>query len=334
VARPRVFISSTFYDLMYVRTDLEKFIESVGYEPVMHERGHVPYGSAEKLEHYCYREIDQVDMVVHVIGGRFGATSFDKAHSVSQMELKAAVTYNKQTYICIEKAVHSAYRHYLNNKGVKGIKYEGCEDERILAFIEEVELMPRNNQTILFETTDAIIVHLREQWAGLFQRFLQEQETAPSRRVAEEMENTLKTLSELVTYLAKTNQNQSTTIEEILRINHPVFQRFKTLTQTPYRVFFTDRVEMAAWLNARSWKTISEFEWDSPDSAEFIRADKRKEVLRVSLSLFSDAGKLLPMTLDDWNDSLVTVEDVTPAVVEDPFEDFPTSLPEDDDVPF
>ncbi len=39
MARPRVFISSTFYDLKQVRSDLERFINDMGYDPVLHERG-------------------------------------------------------------------------------------------------------------------------------------------------------------------------------------------------------------------------------------------------------------------------------------------------------
>ena len=42
MARPRVFISSTFYGLKQVRSDLEIFIKSIGYDPVLHERGAVP----------------------------------------------------------------------------------------------------------------------------------------------------------------------------------------------------------------------------------------------------------------------------------------------------
>jgi hypothetical protein len=42
----------------------------MGYDPVLHERGALPYGSKEKLEEYCYREIHQGDLLVSIIGGR------------------------------------------------------------------------------------------------------------------------------------------------------------------------------------------------------------------------------------------------------------------------
>jgi hypothetical protein len=43
MAKPRVFVSSTYYDLKYVRSSLELFIESLGYDAVLSEKGGVAY---------------------------------------------------------------------------------------------------------------------------------------------------------------------------------------------------------------------------------------------------------------------------------------------------
>ena len=43
MARPRVFISSTFYDLKQIRADLDNFIRSLGYDVVRNEEGAIPY---------------------------------------------------------------------------------------------------------------------------------------------------------------------------------------------------------------------------------------------------------------------------------------------------
>jgi hypothetical protein len=53
MAKPRVFISSTFYDLRQVRTDIDTFIENLGYEAVKNEDGDIPYGKEDALEEYC-----------------------------------------------------------------------------------------------------------------------------------------------------------------------------------------------------------------------------------------------------------------------------------------
>jgi hypothetical protein len=44
MAKPRVFISSTFYDLRQLREDLDDFIRSMGYEAVRNEEGNIPFG--------------------------------------------------------------------------------------------------------------------------------------------------------------------------------------------------------------------------------------------------------------------------------------------------
>ena len=43
MAKPRIFISSTFYDLRQVRADLNMFIDSLGYDSVRNEEGNIPY---------------------------------------------------------------------------------------------------------------------------------------------------------------------------------------------------------------------------------------------------------------------------------------------------
>jgi hypothetical protein len=43
MAKPRVFVSSTYYDLRHIRASLETFIHSLGYEPVLSEKGNIAY---------------------------------------------------------------------------------------------------------------------------------------------------------------------------------------------------------------------------------------------------------------------------------------------------
>lgn len=117
MARPRIFISSTFYDLRYVREDLERFIKELGYEPVRHETGAITYGKEESPEEYAYREVDLSDVIVSIIGGRFGSTSQqDNDSSISQKELRRALERGIQVFIFIEKNVLSEYSTYQLNK--------------------------------------------------------------------------------------------------------------------------------------------------------------------------------------------------------------------------
>ena len=106
MAKPRIFISSTFYDLKQIRIELDRFIENLGYEPVRNEEGDIPYGKAEDLQQYCYKEIDNVDILISIIGSRYGSPATgEKEYSVSQKELKTALNANKQVFVFIDKNV-------------------------------------------------------------------------------------------------------------------------------------------------------------------------------------------------------------------------------------
>ena len=84
MAKPRIFISSTFYDLKYIRTEIDQFLENLGYQPIRNEEGDIPYGKDDALEEYCYKEIQNIDILISIIGGRFGTESKSKDLSISK----------------------------------------------------------------------------------------------------------------------------------------------------------------------------------------------------------------------------------------------------------
>ena len=197
MAKPRVFISSTFYDLRQVRQDLDQFIMSLGYEPIRNEEGDIPYGKDAELEKYCYDEIKNCDILVSIIGGRLGSESVTGPYSISQIELKTALKENKQIYIFIENSVLAEYQTYLLNKGNDQIKYKYVDSSKIYEFIEEVNKLKVNNNIKAFESTTDITKYLKEQFAGLFKRFLDEQNKVKEANMIEQLFKTSQTLNQL-----------------------------------------------------------------------------------------------------------------------------------------
>lgn len=175
MARPRIFISSTFFDLRQVRADLDRFVKELGYDTVRNETGGIPYGRDQKLEEYCYKEISEIDILVGIVGGRFGSEAERGNYSITQVEIKTAIEQNKQVYIFIEKNVLAEYQTYLINKENETTKYKFVEDKKIYKFIEEIYALPKNNIVHPFETALDITFFLREQWAGLFRDLLHQQ---------------------------------------------------------------------------------------------------------------------------------------------------------------
>ena len=180
MARPRVFLSSTFYDLRYIREDLERFIQTLGYEPVRHERGSIPYSKKSPLEESAYKEVALSDIIVCVIGGRYGTESSTRMGSITENELAEALQKGIQVYIFVEQNVHGEFSTYQLNKDNEKIKYGFVDDPRVYAFIEKMYALPQNNPISPFATSADICTFLQAQWAGLFQRFFARRE-APRR---------------------------------------------------------------------------------------------------------------------------------------------------------
>ena len=236
MAKPRIFISSTFYDLRQIRSDIDLFIEGLGYEPIRNEEGDIPYGKEDALEEYCYKEIKSVDILISIIGGRFGSESKRENSSISQTELKTAIKENKQIYVFVEKNVLSEYETYLLNKE-NSINYKFVDNVKIYQFIEEIKNLKVNNNIKGFETASDITRYLKEQFAGLFQRFLEEQTKIKEVSLIMNLERTSQNLNKLVTFLSEQNKGQTEDINRILMINHPLIGALREKLNIPYNFY-------------------------------------------------------------------------------------------------
>lgn len=236
MAKPRIFISSTFYDLRQIRSDIDLFIEGLGYEPIRNEEGDIPYGKEDALEEYCYKEIKSVDILISIIGGRFGSESKRENSSISQIELKTAIKENKQIYVFVEKNVLSEYETYLLNKE-NSINYKFVDNVKIYQFIEEIKNLKVNNNIKGFETASDITRYLKEQFAGLFQRFLEEQTKIKEVSLIMNLERTSQNLNKLVTFLSEQNKGQTEDINRILMINHLLIGALREKLNIPYNFY-------------------------------------------------------------------------------------------------
>lgn len=304
MAKPRIFISSTYFDLRSVRADLERFMTELGYEPVLHERGQVAYGNEEPLEDYCYREIEVCDVLVAIIGSRFGANSHREPYSITQQEIKKALDIGTPVYVFVDRYVLAEYRTYLQNKTVKDFKPAAADDLRIYHFLEEVMLLPKNNPIAPFETAEDITRFLREQWSGLFQRLLEEHARQREVNLVKNMENTLNTLNQLVTFLTEEKQKGSAAIQDILLFNHPIFDQLRKLLFVPYRVLFLNKDELAKWLGIRGYKPVSTEQWENKDIPEWFN-EKSRRILKISNEVFGPDGSLKIFTPQQWKPEFV-----------------------------
>jgi hypothetical protein len=186
MAKPRVFVSSTFYDLKHVRSSLDLFIESLGFEPVLSEKGDIAFTPDSPLDESCYREAANADIFVLIIGGRYGTEAsgkqktparafFERYESITKKEYESAIARDIPVYVLVESNVYSEYQTYLRNKDNKDITYAHVDSANVFQLIEDILSKPRNNPTHTFERFADIEAWLREQWSGFFRELLQRQ---------------------------------------------------------------------------------------------------------------------------------------------------------------
>lgn len=216
MAKPRVFISSTYYDLKHIRKGIQEFIQSLGYDSILFENGDIPFVHNEPLDKSCYKEVELSQILVLIIGGRYGSASSEEQSELSKKEIdKRYKHYNSITkleyetarkkdipiYIFIEKGVSSEYSTYKKNKGVENIEYAHVDSIQVFDLIESIYSQHRNNLCRDFENIEDITRWLKDQWAGLFASLLQNQtEQKDIRSLESQIEKLNTTINGLKTY--------------------------------------------------------------------------------------------------------------------------------------
>lgn len=203
MAAPRVFISSTYYDLRHVREDIGNFIKNLGYEPVMHDKGGITYTQTETLEESCYSELQNCDIVICIIGNKYGTKSQDGDLSITMKELMSAIKARKKIYIYILKDVFIENRTYLKNKD-KDFEPASVDNIEIHEFIAEIKDNVKNHPIEAFENISDIIDNLKTQFAGLFQRLLVQDAVATETTTAYDLQSSADTIKNSI---IKFNEN-------------------------------------------------------------------------------------------------------------------------------
>lgn len=182
---PKVFVSSTFYDLKYVRENIGDFVESYGFTPIISETGNIGYSPYRALDMSCYEAMRTSDMAILVIGGRYGSPSSDETmpedifqqyKSITRKEFEAAVDSNVPVYVFIEAPVYYEFETYKKNRckieeGSLQLQFASVDNINVFRFIAEVYSVS-GVPIWAFTRVEDIKDKLKKQWATLLLRYL------------------------------------------------------------------------------------------------------------------------------------------------------------------
>lgn len=211
MAAPRVFVSSTCYDLAEIRDSLVGFILSFGFEPILSERGDVFYHPDLHTHESCLSEVGNSQLFLLIIGGRFGgAYKSDPDKSIVNAEYIAAREEGIPVFTFVKRNVYGDHHVYVSNRNEKilsQISFPSIEKQKnalkIFRFIDQVRSAPVNNGYFAFDFARDITEFLRKQWAGMFFDFLQKRETSNQLSVATSLIKNVSLASEKVEDLLK-----------------------------------------------------------------------------------------------------------------------------------
>lgn len=181
----------------------------MGYEPIMSEYSDILYDTRSHTHDSCLKEIPAADMVVLIIGSRFGGVAIPAATShldfsileklssrsellenkeklsVTQLEVLKAVEQSIPVYAFVEDTVMHDHHVYEKNKDKKDfidkIEFPSIQKREtakyIFEFINFLTHRVTNNSVTTFGRLDDIRSHLAIQWSQMFQRLLLESRT-------------------------------------------------------------------------------------------------------------------------------------------------------------
>lgn len=206
MARPRVFVSSTCFDLGVIRSELRPFISSMGYEPIMSDYSDILYDPRSHTHDSCIKEVPSCDVLILILGQRFGGTATESALegfdfealtkasgkpsiledkeklSITQLEVLKAVENSIPIYAYVDEKVYHDHLVYEKNKHdeeiIARINFPSIQKREtaryIFEFINFLSHRVQNNSIIPYSRLEDIKSNLVSQWSQLFQRLLSE----------------------------------------------------------------------------------------------------------------------------------------------------------------
>lgn len=164
---PSVMVSSTFYDLKQVRADLSEFlIEGLGYRALLSEHASFPVDPDVDTFENCRRRVEnEADMLVLVVGGRYGSIDDRSAKSITNLEYMAARSKGIPIYVFVDARILTILPTWVRNPS--GDFSDVVDTPKLFAFVQEIREQQKS-WVFPFEMAQDIVSTLKAQFAHQF----------------------------------------------------------------------------------------------------------------------------------------------------------------------
>jgi hypothetical protein len=137
----KIFLSSTCYDLVDLRAELELFLKQKGHELLLSDRASFPVEVGKHRHDVCINNVQLADLIILIVDRRFGAPYYkDKNLSITWAEFNEALTKGIKIIPFVRKDVfyeRQIYNH--NNKKGNSFAPFFADTIRVFDLIGEIQ---------------------------------------------------------------------------------------------------------------------------------------------------------------------------------------------------
>lgn len=163
MSKPRIFISSTCYDLNDIRSELTDYLIKQNFEVLNSQLKNFGVAPGAHSHNACLEQINNTDYFVLIIGGRRGGTFIGSEKSITNEEYLLAVKKGIPIIIFLSKRVNNAIPLYKKNPSADFTSV--VQDIRVFSFIDYIRASSEDNWIFEFENVNDIKDTLKAQFA-------------------------------------------------------------------------------------------------------------------------------------------------------------------------
>lgn len=162
---PRVFISSTYYDLKQLRQDLSQSLIDLGLTPLASEFDSFPVNPDIRAIENCIEVVKaEADVFILIVGKRYGYVDTNNDKSVTNLEYIAATSKGIPVFVFVDRELISAIPFYKQNPEADFTNI--VDNKAVFDFV--INIREREGRWVFsFDTAQDVVKNMKTQFARL-----------------------------------------------------------------------------------------------------------------------------------------------------------------------
>lgn len=163
MAKPRIFISSTCFDLNDARSELTDFLEKYNFEVLNSQLKNFGVAPKKHSHSACLDQVENADFFIVIVGKRRGGTFIGSEKSITNEEYNLAIKKGIPIIVCVDRQVDETLILYKKNPNSDFSSI--VDDVRIFHFVEYIKSASEDNWVFPYNNVNDIKDILKSQFS-------------------------------------------------------------------------------------------------------------------------------------------------------------------------